>query len=289
MAENIYIPSLDHLNFFPGQQLTARDLTELQRFHRELRWLHNRSLHGWGIAAGFSVTGEPGDSAVTLDPGFGLDCLGREIILTEQVSKTIPAVAAGSDGNEAIYYLVASYQGDAGQKVMERRPGVCLPGGTVRLQEEPLIAWLDPTQLHEGLELILTKIWVKNCQLSRSVSSLGRRDVQMRQQPYIGAGQTGATLWNKIPQGNEMKGTMTKVDTSAANFQTTPAYVANVVGDRYLGNGSVVTGLPLVENPTPRSFTLNYYFINPISKMDDKLKLKTLQKNWYIVWMGVEG
>src|SRR5215831_10271735 len=137
MADQVDVPSLERITFFTGQRLTAPDLAALQRAHRELRWLHNRSLHGWGIGIGLAVTGERGDSAVKVEPGYGIDCLGREIILTEARMRTVPAVAAAPGGGEAIYYLVAVYLSDEDQEVSERRPGVCLPEGTVRLTEEP--------------------------------------------------------------------------------------------------------------------------------------------------------
>ena len=51
------IPELDRVVFFDHQRLTARDLNEAATVQRELRWLHNRSLHGWGIGLGFGVSG----------------------------------------------------------------------------------------------------------------------------------------------------------------------------------------------------------------------------------------
>ena len=50
------IPDLERITFFAGQRLLARDLGDLQRADRELRWLHNRSLHTWGIGIGFVFT-----------------------------------------------------------------------------------------------------------------------------------------------------------------------------------------------------------------------------------------
>ena len=60
------IPELERITFFPGQRLHAEDLTDVQTVDRELRWLHNRSLHTWGIGLGFGVTGEAGASAVAI-------------------------------------------------------------------------------------------------------------------------------------------------------------------------------------------------------------------------------
>ena len=98
------IPDLERITFFAGQRLLARDLGDMQRVDRELRWLHNRSLHTWGIGLGFGVAGERGDSAVTIAPGYGVDCLGREIILTEPRVKPIPAVAGDSAGKPVEFF-----------------------------------------------------------------------------------------------------------------------------------------------------------------------------------------
>src|SRR5918996_6138934 len=95
MADRVDIPDIERVTFFTGQRLTEKDLAALQRANRELRWLHNRSLHSWGIGIGLAVAGERGDSAVTVEPGYGVDCLGREIILTERRGIPVPAVSHG--------------------------------------------------------------------------------------------------------------------------------------------------------------------------------------------------
>ena len=106
------IPELERITFFPGQRLHAEDLTDVQTVDRELRWLHNRSLHTWGIGLGFVVAGDAGASAVTIEPGYGLDCAGREIILTEPRLRPIPAVAGDKDGKPVEFFLTAEYQAD---------------------------------------------------------------------------------------------------------------------------------------------------------------------------------
>src|SRR5262245_1282002 len=135
------IPELERITFFPGQRLHAEDLSEVQRIDRELRWLHNRSLHTWGIGEGFGVTGEAGESAVSIEPAYGIDCAGREILLTKSRNKPIPAVAGDQKGEAVEFFLTAEYQDDAAQAVLERRPGICISGGSIRLAEEPLIRW----------------------------------------------------------------------------------------------------------------------------------------------------
>lgn len=244
MAQDPNIPDLERITFFPGQRLTARDLTELQRAHRELRWLHNRSLHNWGIGVGLTVSGKRGSSAVTVETGYGIDCLGREIILTEPQTMPVPAVAGGPSGGEAVYYLIAAYQPNEDQPVAERRAGVCRPEGTVRLSETPRLEWRKPLQLEadrEGMQLVLAQVWIQNCQLSRPPSFAPRRYARPAEQPYIAAGQTipGKTDWRFWPDPDDpatASGVETVVDTSAARFRHTPRYQARVGGSRRLAN-----------------------------------------------------
>src|SRR2546423_14021062 len=119
MPDNVSIPDLERITFFDGQQLTASDLTDLQGANRELRWLHNRSLHNWGIGTGLGVMGERGSRTVTVAPGYGIDHAGREIILTETQVLPVPAVASAAGGQEAVFYIVAAYRPDQEQPVTE--------------------------------------------------------------------------------------------------------------------------------------------------------------------------
>src|SRR5271169_2924862 len=73
---------LERLTFFNGQRLFADDLQTLESFNREMRWLHNQSLHQPGVGSGYAVTGAKGDRQVTVTPGYALDACGREIVLT---------------------------------------------------------------------------------------------------------------------------------------------------------------------------------------------------------------
>jgi hypothetical protein len=300
MSDNDGIPQLERITFFAGQQLTADDLTALETANRELRWLHNRSLHAWGVAVGLEVTGQRGASSVAINPGYGIDSLGREIILTGQQIKTVPAVVGGQSGTEAIYYLVAVYQVDSDQQVAEHRPGVCLPGDTVRLTEEPLLDWRLPDELQEGRELVLAKAWIRNCQLSRPLSLAERRYARPSQQPYIAAGQTmlGGTDWHELSIQNQTAGVFTQVDSSAAGFRTTPAYVAHIVGDRFLQfqTGVLLAAFAAVVDAKPDQFTLqvllpdfgqNAGVNQPLpSQFEDAVKNEL---KWYVVWMGIEG
>ncbi len=297
------IPELERIQFFTGQRLTATDLTELQRANRELRWLHNRSLHGWGIGIGFGVTGERGETAVTVAPGYAIDCRGRELILTESITLPVPAVAAGDDGSAAEYFLTASYKEDASQDVAESRPGVCLPAGTVRLTEGPLVAWMKPEDLDDGINIILAKASILNCQLDAPLSLDVRRSARPSQQPYIAAAQIEPLpdQWNlKNLNGVPVALTIT-VDTSAARFAVTPTYFAHIIGARDVtlasGAQAVAIGYAAVTDAAPDRFTCEIYLIAGDAaaagfqtlNAADVLAHLGVDLHWTIAWMGVEG
>jgi hypothetical protein len=293
------IPNIERLAFFNGQRLTAEDLAAVQNANKDLRWLHNRSLHGWGIGAGFSVEGEAGAAAVQIGPGYAIDCLGREIILTEPVTKTVPAVGGASDGSEATFYLVASYLDDGVQQVLESRPGVCLPGGTVRLTESPSLNWKSPTNLGpSGSEILLAQVSILNCQLSRPVSLAVRRFARISSQPYIVAAQTQPDFTNwQLWQPDSSKpaiGIYVDVDTSPAQFHSTPAYTAYIAGNRIWqsNTGDFVALLVVsVVNATAQGFTVQGYLLNEGGgpTPQDWLGAANDPLQWHVVWMGVEG
>ncbi len=295
MTTQANIPSIERLKFFNGQQLTANDLAALQRAQRELRWLHNRSVHGWGIGIGLAVTGEAGGSAVMVEQGYAVDCLGREIILTKQRTVTVPSVA-----KDTTYFLVAGYQPDEEQKVAERRPGVCAPDGTVRLSEEPRIEWKTADQLNEGEDIVLAQAQIMNCQLSRPLSLAPRRYARPASQPYIAAGQTTndeKTKWDRLEEGDDRVITR-QVDTSAARFRTIPYYQAHVVGDRhFLSEESsqilLINGISSVTNVSPTGFKIQVQIsrgqIAGPPPDDNLLDIVNNQLKWHVVWMGIEG
>lgn len=296
------IPELERITFFPGQRLHADDLTDVQTVDRELRWLHNRSLHTWGIGLGFAVTGEAGDSAVVIEPGYGIDCAGREIILTETRTKPIPAVAGDQQGKAVEFFLTAEYQSDDKQPVQERRRGVCAPDGTVRLAEEPLIRWKTRATLREGFELVLAQVWILNCRLNRAVSLAVRRSARPSEHPYIAAGQTvsGATPWAAWTDGPTFLGVSVDVDTSQARFRVTPHYMAHIVGDRALAAPPQTLAIPFphVTSATPERFILRVLLpdmsplpYNPPQLRNAATVASTVRNTlkWNVSWIGVEA
>ncbi len=239
MSSSDDIPVLERPAFFHYQRLTAGDLSAAQTYNRELRWLHNRSLHNWGIAFGFALSGPRGAQSVKVESGYAIDCVGRDLVLDKPLEIPVPAVASESDGSPATYYLTISYAEDAKLEAVNRA-GECNTSGAVRLPEMPIVRWQDPndanleSRYRQGFDVVLGAIRVLNCQLAEDVSGRERRDAVPPAQPYVASGQTelGNTPWQLWPNDNAPLGVATTVATSSAGFQLAPKYQAHVIGER---------------------------------------------------------
>src|SRR5215216_3058397 len=266
------IPDLDRVAFFDGLRLVAGDLNDAAATQRALRWLHNRSLHGWGIGLGFAVSGNTGDRQVQIGPGYAIDCLGREIILAEATTKPVPARAGNAKGDPVRFFLVAAYPDDADLTVIERRSGECGTDGATRLRDQATLYWKAQGEqaVAEGLEIVLAQAMVQNCVLAAPLSLGQRRSARPPQQPYVAAGETiaGQTPWEVWSEdngdGTSQIGILTWVDTAAANFASTPYYQARVAGDRFFFElplpglpqfPFVFDGLGVFSEATPAGFT----------------------------------
>jgi hypothetical protein len=312
MTSSAYtIPSLERPVFFDGQLLAATDLSAIFDYHREMRWLHNRTLHGWGIALGMKVDGDAGDRTVTVTPGYALDCAGHDLVLAARSVLQVPPVAGAAGGGAAFYYLTASYLTDAQLSPSETETGECERSGAVRLTEAPLLRWQDPKNVsvpdlryRRGLDIVLASVWVKNCKISKAISTADRRDLHAASEPYLVGGSTpsGSTPWAAWPSAGSMEGVRTTVDTSAAGFVTTPTYTAQVNGTRLIAPNILIDGPASVSAAKPASFTVTVllprnlnvgaFTLNPDSAIGPKL-LHQLKLGsglgWYVSWMGVEG
>jgi len=73
-------------NYFHGEFLKVDDFTAEQSYHKEMRRRHNVELHQPGIVRGLEVTPVAGTNTVNITAGVAVDPLGREIVLTADVS-----------------------------------------------------------------------------------------------------------------------------------------------------------------------------------------------------------
>jgi hypothetical protein len=242
---------LERSRFFDGQRLFASDLQAVEAFGREMRWLHNQSLHQPGIGSGFAVSGSKGDREVVIQPGYAIDAEGREIVLAETVVEPVPPVADDGFGEPVFFDLTVAYPSEASLKPTETREGICTPPGAIRLREAPVFCWvrLGPppervpdTQdaalrdsLATGLRLRLARAQVLNCRLERPLSVAQRRNARPAEQPYVACGRATGLDWrlpgDTAPGGFGLNAVAT-IDTRTAGFRTPPCYSAHLLGGR---------------------------------------------------------
>jgi hypothetical protein len=67
--------------FFCGQVLTDEDLNRLEHYIIEKNKLHNRYIHGWGVACGMEVLCHPCEGFVTVKAGYALSPCGNDIVV----------------------------------------------------------------------------------------------------------------------------------------------------------------------------------------------------------------
>jgi len=318
---------LERIQFFNGERLFASDLQGLEAFSREMRWLHNQSLHQAGVGSGFIVTGNKGDRQVTISPGYAIDSCGREIVLTETQTLQIPPVADNGSGGSVFYDLTVSYPDDTELKPSETRAGICMPAGVVRLREEPVFCWVrlsDDSTNHQpvdatlkdrikrGLFIVLAQVEIFNCQLKQPISAVQRRNARPPNQPRITCGiQKGGSAWvaSQAETISELLGATFStshytlpIDTTSGGFQSTPFYVARLVGKRQFMTAGTTNydAEPFVADAlinivsdstlTPRGFTVQIFpFYAGFRVEVQSTDLTGAVESWDVGWMGVEG
>jgi hypothetical protein len=279
----------ERIKFFDGQRLFASDLQDLEQFNREMRWLHNQSLHQAGVASGYAVSGNKDDREVSIQPGYALDAGGREIVLTQAEVLQVPPVANDGQGNPVYYDLTVSYPDDSLLKETETRDGICASRSAVKLREKPVFCWVelvstnDPPgpsalsaarrtklatmndEIERGVRIRLARAEVLNCKLNQRLSVTQRRNAKPALQPFLSAGRTGEdSKWTAKPSGFGIEINL-KVDTTSARFRTEPRYFAHVVGERQvqlsIDNNPVTLVLDgfgrVVDNPSALGFTFS--------------------------------
>jgi hypothetical protein len=303
---------LERTLFFNGQRLLATDLQDLETFEREMRWLHNMSLHQPGIGSGYAVSGKKGDRQVTISPGYAIDALGREIILTMPVTEQVPPVPDNGAGQPALYDLLVSYPSAADLTPSETRSGVCAAAGVVRLHEQPVFCWarltddgknpVDPRLndlVHRQLMIVLGRISVQNCQLKDDLMVAIRRNARPAQLPKVASGVATVELANKSdknlppPAAGIVAAALprlsTIVDTSSAGFVSVPSYYARLRSSdpRIVANlsfGSVIH----ITGETPTSFQFELIWNSLLARKMTRSFLPGSSAFLDIVWMGVE-
>ncbi|RKF14885.1 hypothetical protein D6850_08415 [Roseovarius spongiae] len=80
-------PQLARNTLFDGKPMSAKDFLDEQLYFLGKHHRHNQYLHGWGTACGLRVVEHPNPACreqfVVVEPGYAVDCCGREILVRE--------------------------------------------------------------------------------------------------------------------------------------------------------------------------------------------------------------
>jgi hypothetical protein len=297
MAKGLEIP-FDRVTWRDGQLLTANDMQSDQTRNSRLWQLHTRYLHDtWGIAIGFNVYADNGDSALQVGPGYAVDEQGRPLVSSETTAITVPLTPTSP-----YQVLVMNYQHDAAFRGRAGLGRLCLGGDAAVLQESPVFTWKSMDQVHLGADVPLITVQVANGQI-QSTDTRVRRYVQKLMRPYIAAGQTdqGSTQWtpnsNTGVQGFALY--QAGIDTTDSGFNNIPFYFPelhmwNQAPQSLYGatNGSADTdfvdfGGPYtyLTNPTSTGFTFN--LLVPVADSGQPTVDPNLAQ-WTVSWSGIE-
>jgi len=319
--------TIERIQFFTGQRLFASDMQILEGFNREMRRLHNASLHQAGVGMGFSVSGEVGNREVTIAPGYAVDSRGREIVLTQKRILLIPPVSDDGFGNPVNYDLAIYYPDERLLEEAETIERIQLPNEAIRLREEPMFHWVEldhnlqpkddklKLDIKNGLKLILKRIGIQNCRLTRIHTDIKVRKAHPEKLPFVFACAADAkiTEWEFWKEENVTIGLKAFVNTSSAEFNYPPRYFVRVAGKRFVIDENVSPSEFLLEGfvniteaesmPLEKGFELrllmphipedgkvNRLPINPpdFFNLDENKINQILGDKWQIVWMGIE-
>ena len=87
------------VTYFDRQFLRAADFLAEQAYDLDRRRRHNRLLHGPGVAEGLQVSGNPGDTFISVSPGTAYDALGQEIVLPASLHVDISTISGADSRN----------------------------------------------------------------------------------------------------------------------------------------------------------------------------------------------
>jgi hypothetical protein len=255
----------DRVWFRDSQLLAARDLADDADHESWMRALHVRAMHDtWGVATGFALAVEETQRGVKVGPGVAYDCRGHDIVVADELrlaapqppaAATLPGLVQGLE-----VQLVCAYGGRG-----LRRDGLgCAEESIV---ESAVLRWVFPPGVAPGRDTIRLgeDVPLGTFGLSKDGKLSGpylgtRRNARARLRPRVGSGE--ASLPNMYMLKHIVRA-REKVDTSAAEFTTTPRYFAWLSSDEAIKPGVLGPFVSIAE-PTPTSFSVDLIFGLPM-------------------------
>lgn len=170
------------LKYFTHQFLREQDFEAEQKYHIDMRRLHNRSIHGWGVIEGLAVH-KKNEKEITIDPGIALDGQGREIVLTNQVTRNLSSFEPNS-----YTYITLSYDETLDDSDRYSSGGV---EGYTRTTETPLVSERRHEPAKDGSVLILGRVRInENGNVSDEIETHMRNHLHPR---------SSANGWVRLP------------------------------------------------------------------------------------------
>ncbi|MDB4948789.1 MAG: uncharacterized protein JWM27_1438 [Gemmatimonadetes bacterium] len=137
------------LRFFDHQLLSVQEFTDEQAYHMEMRQLHNKLLHTWGVADGLELRYSPDTQQLTVEEGTAYDAEGHEIVLPGEQSVDLSPFVGKT------VYITVAFREDPGGPISD---GVSDEFG--RWIPAPLIERSENPPDNAGLQLVLGRVWV---------------------------------------------------------------------------------------------------------------------------------
>jgi len=212
------------MNYYDHQFLGAADFKAEQDYHVNMRRMHNKLLHTWGILDGLEVTAT--GTTVSVATGRAIDSDGCEIILSNRTPLDLSQQAAGTPIFITIAYKErpSDHTAEAGGE------------GDTRIEEEPEVKASTTAPTEKSKTLILAKV-------TRSGTTLGAFDLSelTRAGVVIGSNVTVEKL--TLKKAGVADNAQPFLTCGAANLA---AFNANVSV-----NGTLSTGILSIGDPNP--------------------------------------
>jgi hypothetical protein len=286
MVPDFEIP-FDRVTWRDGQRLASRDMNDSVSRETRLRWLHNRFIHGaafgnWGIVDGFRVQLATSGRLVGVYPGYAVDILGRDLVLSVNVAVDVPDVSGPTS-----LVLAARYRGDAAYRARHSQRDECTGTPFSSGGERPAFVWLPLEDVEPGIDLPLAGAHVTTG-IAQAPLAPVQRYMRAMTRPRIAFGTTRAfqTGWHDIKLGGvPEEWVQTFVNTSAAGFVRTPRYFARLARPGQAAMLIEATGG--IQNPEREAFSLRVFnVVRPPGfgpTADD-----AEAQGWTVSWWGVE-
>ena len=153
--------------YFTSQLLVEGDFHAEQSYHRDLRHLHNISLHTFGVVRGLQVT--KAGSSVEVSEGMALDNQGREIVISTPQNPQTLDLSSITPGT-SVFITIAFEEITLDEDLYT---GVGVPGQFTRITLRPLLEAV-PTAPDDGsvIKLALVNVEANDLIIDQSVRPL---------------------------------------------------------------------------------------------------------------------